>query len=59
LNGFLEVAQTFLLSFAPSVRAGNFQTRRSKPAFVRPAAMHDGCEFFHVHALALPVVEEK
>src|ERR1035441_6609801 len=59
LNGFLEVAQTFLLGYALPIRAGNFQTCRPKTAFVRLAAMNDGREFFHAHILARLWLEEK
>ena len=59
LNGFLEVAKTFFLRLALSIRAGNFQTSRPKTAFVRLAVMNDGREFSHAPILAFLVVEEK
>jgi hypothetical protein len=55
LNGFLEVGETFFLGLTLAVRAGNFQTRRPKTAFVRLATMNDSCECFHTFFLAFPV----
>ena len=48
LNGFLEVAKTFFLGLALTIRAGNFQTRRPKAAFSRFAPVDNGCKLFHV-----------
>jgi hypothetical protein len=47
LNGFLEVAKTFFLGLALTIRAWNFQTRRPKAAFSRVAPVNNGGKLFH------------
>ncbi len=59
LNGFLEVAKTFLPGFALAVAAGDFQASGLKTALIRFASVNNGCELFDGHILAFFVAEEK
>jgi len=51
LNRLCKVAQTFILGFALSIGAGDFQAGRPKTAFVRLALMNDRSELFHTVAI--------